>query len=121
MIVGIVGSRRRNSEQDKKLVEDKLLNLMIFNSDITLCSGGCPKGADRFAEELAVKHNLKIIIYPADWEKHGKAAGFIRNTDIAKTSDVLIACVHSDRKGGTEDTVKKFMKMKNHLQNLYLV
>jgi len=112
MIIGIVGSRRRDTEQDKQIVEQKLLEFMDKYPDITICSGHCPKGADRFAEELAVKYGLKTIIYPADWNRYGNIAGFKRNTDIAKTSDKLIACVAHDRTGGTEDTVKKFMKMK---------
>lgn len=112
MIIGIVGSRRRDTEKDKQIVEQKLLELMDNYLDVTICSGHCQRGADRFAEELAAKYGLKTIIFPADWKTHGKAAGFMRNTDIAKTSDVLIACVAEDRTGGTEDTVKKFIKMK---------
>lgn len=112
MIIGIVGSRRRDTEKDKLLVEQNLLEYIKQYGDVTICSGHCPKGADRFAEELAEKYKLKTIIYPADWKKYGRGAGFIRNTDIAKTSDKLIACVTPDRTGGTEDTVEKFIKMK---------
>jgi len=112
MIIGIVGSRRRDTEEDKKLIENKLLEYIEKYPDVTICSGHCPKGGDRFAEELAEKYKLKTIIYPADWKKYGRGAGFMRNTDIVKTSDKLIACVASDRTGGTEDTVKKFIKMK---------
>lgn len=112
MIIGIVGSRRRDTEKDKQIVEKALLEYIEQFGDVTICSGHCPKGADRFAEELAEKYKLKTIIYPADWNKYGNIAGFKRNTDIAKTSDKLIACVAPDRTGGTEDTVKKFIKMK---------
>lgn len=110
MIVGIVGSRRRNTYLDKALIEKELLKLLDENKDITICSGGCKQGGDRFAEELALKYKLQKKIFPADWSKHGKAAGIIRNTDIALTSEILIACVSSDRTGGTEDTIKKFKK-----------
>lgn len=122
MIIGIVGSRRRNTEKDKLLIERKLLELMKNESkkNIVICSGGCPKGGDRFAEELAEKYGLRKIIYPADWKKFGRGAGFVRNTDIAKTSDILIASVAEDRTGGTEDTVKKFIKFHGNL-NLNLV
>ncbi len=34
-----------------------------------------------------------------------------RNTLIAQDSDILIACVSPDRKGGTEDTINKYLKM----------
>ena len=52
---------------------------------------------------------MPIFIFHADWEKFGRGAGFVRNGDIANNSDVLIACVAKDRKGGTEDTIGKFL------------
>jgi len=123
MNIGIIGSRRRNTQNDCDLIEKQLINILNSGTFDTfqIVSGGCPKGGDRFAEVLAKKHNLDIIIYPADWKKHGKGAGFIRNTDIARESDVLIACVSVDRTGGTEDTIRKFLKMKNYSDKLYLV
>ena len=38
-------------------------------------------------------------------------ANFDRNTLIAKDSDVLIACVNLQKDGGTEDTIKKYLKL----------
>jgi len=112
--IGVVGSRRRNTEADYILVRDMLANIIHrFEPEdiIVLVSGGCSRGADSFVNELTEKFNLsKPIIFPADWDKYKKAAGFIRNTDIAKESDILIAVVAADRTGGTEDTVKKFKK-----------
>jgi hypothetical protein len=119
MKIGIVGSRRRDTDFDLKQVEEIFLSLygkedkdMNFRGcPDTIISGGCPKGGDRFAEIIAKKYNIPIIIYYADWKKYGKVAGFIRNTDIARESDILIACVALDRKGGTEDTIKKYLKL----------
>lgn len=106
--IGIVGSRRRNGESDYSIVDHEFLK--IYEPGDIIVSGGCPSGADHFAELIAKKYGITIKIFYSDWEKYGKIAGFIRNTDIAKTSDVLIACVSSDRKGGTEDTINKFKK-----------
>ena len=80
------------------------------NEEVILVSGGCPKGGDRFAEDLAKQLGYEMVIHPADWKRYGRGAGFVRNTDIATGSDYLIACVAPDRKGGTEDTVRKFCK-----------
>jgi len=103
--IGIIGSRRRNNTQDYSLVEQTLES--IYESGDILVSGGCSKGGDHFAEILAARFNIPIKIYKANW-KQGKHAGFLRNTDIARDADVLIACVANDRKGGTEDTIRKF-------------
>jgi len=108
-VIGIVGSRKRNELKDFDKVEACFLS--VYQNGDSIVSGGCPKGGDRFAELLAEKYKAPIVIYEADW-KLGKHAGFLRNTDIAKDADVLIACVAPDRKGGTEDTIKKFKKNK---------
>jgi len=106
--IGIVGSRRRNTASDFKIVGYAFGK--VYNPGDTIVSGGCPRGADNFAEEIAWTFNIPIKIHKADWQKYGKGAGFIRNTYIAEDADILIACVAQDRKGGTEDTIRKFKK-----------
>ena len=108
-IIGIIGSRRRNSNKDFQLTKHQFLK--IYNPGDTICSGLCPKGGDFFAVELSKEFKTKTLWFPADWEKYGKGAGFIRNTDIAKKSDILIAVVSGDRTGGTEDTIKKYLNL----------
>jgi len=110
MNIGIVGSRRRNSIEDFKLVEKKFFE--VYKLGDWIVSGGCPTGADAMAEKIAKDNGIPILIFYPNWSKYKKAAGIIRNTDIAKNSDVLIACVAADRKGGTEDTIKKFLDIR---------
>lgn len=106
MNIGIIGSRRRNTQDD--LIAVELAFLSIYQQGDHIVSGGCDTGGDRFAEYLAKKHQVTILIHYAQWKRHGKSAGFVRNGDIAADSDLLIACVATDRTGGTEDTIKKF-------------
>lgn len=40
---------------------------------------GCAPGADHLAELWARSSHVNIWHFPADWEKHGRAAGPIRN------------------------------------------
>lgn len=111
-IIGIVGSRRRNSHEDKEKLIAALDNYVKdIGVSYKIVSGGCPIGADRFAEEIAKARGLTITIHYPDWTSLGKVAGFARNTKIAEDCDVLIAVVASDRKGGTEDTVTKALKL----------
>ena len=107
-IIGIIGSRRRDSEEDFLKVEMAFID--IYRSGDIICSGLCPKGGDRFAVILAKKYETETLWYPADWRRYGKVAGMIRNTYIARDSDILIACISDDRTGGTEDTIKKYLK-----------
>lgn len=106
--IGIIGSRRRIGKEVIAAVEKAFLN--SYSDGDRIVSGGCPVGADHFAEQLAKKHQVPITIHYARWDKHGKSAGFVRNKDIAKDANVLIAAVSSDRTGGTEDTIKHFLK-----------
>lgn len=114
MIIGIIDCRARDTEHDLMLVEHAYMPLALECDGFV--SGGCPKGGDRFAEVLAKRWNVPIKIYPAEWNKYGKSAGYKRNIFIAQDADVLIACVAPDRKGGTEDTIRKYKELgKNRL------
>ena len=105
--IGIVGTRRRDTANDRLAVTQQFFEIYEYGDWIV--SGGCPEGGDRFAEVIAKDNGIPIIIFYPNWKKYGKVAGFIRNTDIADHSDRLIACTAPDRKGGTEDTIHKYL------------
>ncbi len=107
--IGIIGSRTRDSSFAFDLVKNKFLE--IYKEGDRIVSGGCPKGGDRFAEVIAKQYGIPILIFYPNWNKYKKGAGFVRNSDIANESDYLIACITSNRTGGTEDTIKKFEKL----------
>ena len=52
---------------------------------------GMARGADLTAYKLFKEVGLPVEVYPADWDQHGKRAGFIRNTQMAGVADMLIA------------------------------
>lgn len=108
MNIGIVGSRRRTTKDDFNKVKDAFDKIYQAQRKDWIISGGCPEGGDNFAKLIARYTGCPILIFHANWKRYGRQAGFLRNWDIAKNSDILIACVAPDRKGGTEDTIKKF-------------
>lgn len=119
--IGIIGSRRRNTKEDLELLRKIFLDT-YKNGDI-IVSGGCPLGADHMAEIFAKEYNIPIKIHYPDkskldpekckksWKWAYAEINYARNTFIAQDCDVLIALVHSDRKGGTEDTIRKAEKI----------
>jgi len=73
-----------------------------------IVSGGA-KGADSLAESYAKNRYIPYTVYPANWRKHGKGAGFIRNSQIANDCDALLA-FPTKNSVGTYDTVDKAKK-----------
>lgn len=58
--------------------------------EIKLIAGG-QKGVDKWVEEFAKRANIDFKEYPADWNSLGKAAGPIRNSEMAEVANYLIA------------------------------
>lgn len=54
-----------------------------FAPDIVLVSGHA-YGADAFCEEVWAELGGRVELYPADWRKHGRRAGLIRNERMAE-------------------------------------
>jgi len=71
---------------------------------ITEVVSGCAKGADTLGEMWATKNGIPIKKFPADWKKHGKAAGFIRNKEMIDYGDSLLA-IWDGKSRGTQHTV----------------
>ena len=40
---------------------------------------GGARGADAGGRSFGEQNSIPVLTYPADWKKHGKAAGYIRN------------------------------------------
>lgn len=54
---------------------------------------GCAPGADSAASDWATSRGQAVHHYPADWDRHGKAAGPIRNRQMLEEGkpDTVIA------------------------------
>ena len=90
--IAVIGSRTFTNKQ--------LLFAMLdgFPGLFTLVSGGA-RGADSFAEVYAKIHDIPIKVFKPDWDRHGKAAGFIRNKLIIDEADHVVACWDGISKG----------------------
>lgn len=89
MKVVIAGSRAFYDYTKLKKVCDHLLQ-NFKKEDLEIVSGGA-RGADKLGETYAKERGISLSVFPADWDKYGKRAGFIRNEQMAKYGDILIA------------------------------
>lgn len=77
---------------------DKFLCQKRQTHDIVVISGTA-RGADILGERYAHERGYAVEKYPADWNRDGKAAGPIRNAQMAKVADALIAFWDGQSKG----------------------
>jgi hypothetical protein len=73
-------------------------NTLRLQNEIEIVSGTA-NGADKLGERYANEKGYTIKQFPANWDKHGKGAGFIRNEEMAKYADALIAFWDGKSKG----------------------
>lgn len=66
---------------------------------ITAIISGKAAGADTLGERYADENNIPVIPCPADWDRFGLGAGYIRNNEMAKIGDALIAFWDGQSKG----------------------
>lgn len=60
---------------------------------------GCARGADHIGELWAIGNGIPVERYPAEWDRFGKSAGYIRNKEMAAAADVLICFWNGSSKG----------------------
>lgn len=84
---------------DYYLLEEELKKFVSsISSEPTIVSGGA-RGADRLGEWWAFENECSLTIIKADWDKHKKAAGAIRNKKMADYSDALVAFWDGESRG----------------------
>ena len=100
MIKVIIAGTRDFNDYDflKKNVDYFLQGINPNSEEIEIVSGNA-RGADKLGERYAKEHNLPVKLFPANWDKYGKRAGYLRNQEMANYADVLIAFWDEKSKG----------------------
>ena len=93
--------------QDREAIADRLYDLSADSDNLNcvVVHGGAA-GADRIAAQEALKLGLLVEAHPARWEKHGKAAGPIRNREMGSLGAVLCIAFWDGRSQGTRDMIE---------------
>lgn len=79
------------------------------NMEITEVVSGGADGADALGERWARENNIKCTVFPAMWNIHGRAAGPIRNREMAEYAEGLIALWDAESRG-TKDMISQARK-----------
>lgn len=79
---------------------------------------GEARGADTLGRTYAYDNDIKIASFPANWEQYGKAAGFVRNDQMAAYADKAI--IFWDGKSiGSKDMIDKMEKLGKEVRVIY--
>jgi len=96
----------------RDITDYDIVEQAVENSGITpsLIISGTARGVDQLGEAYAIRHNIELHRFPAHWESYGKAAGFLRNKEMALQADCLIAVWDGESKGTQHmiDTAKYY-------------
>ena len=109
MKLAIVGSRSFNDYDLLETWADSIFYMQDTDEKFVV-SGGA-SGADSLAEQYTNTHITTLIKFPAEWNKYGKSAGFIRNQQIVDNCDMVLAFWDGESRG-TADTIAKAKKAK---------
>lgn len=94
MKVIIAGSR--NMPRDLDLIDEAVKD-SGFAVEAVVC--GCARGADTWGAEWAKLRDIPILRFPAEWDKYGRAAGPIRNSQMRDAADALIVFIYPGSRG----------------------
>ena len=106
MKVLVCGSRSWTSPYPVRL---RLYDLAQANRDLIVIHGAA-RGPDRAADDAAKDFHLRSEAFPADWEKHGKRAGFVRNLQMLDEEPDLVLAFWDGKSRGTEHTISEARK-----------
>lgn len=109
MIAAIVGSRDFNDYSQLHWVLDRIRLMFAIDGFV---SGGA-KGADSLAETYARSCKIPIEVIKPDWEQFGRSAGMIRNREIIKAADIVVA-FWDGRSRGTKNSIDRAFSAKKY-------
>jgi predicted Rossmann fold nucleotide-binding protein DprA/Smf involved in DNA uptake len=98
MNVAVVGSRTFTDYARLKKELDQQQNI------VKIISGGA-RGADRLAARYARENQIPLQEFLPDWKTHGRKAGILRNRDIIKNADAVVA-FWDGKSRGTQNSIE---------------
>ena len=110
MRILITGSRNYNNFNEIYWILETIINKFNINpNQSTIIHGGC-RGTDITTGHASVALGFKLELYPANWDKYGKATGPIRNREMVNANIDLVLAFPIGKSYGTRNTINKAEK-----------
>jgi hypothetical protein len=86
--------------------EDFIANVLLYDIEVQFSQAtlvhGAARGADTIAGRIWKSWGSEVEPHPADWRRHGRAAGLLRNAAmVALGADLCLAFIRDDSPGAT--------------------
>jgi hypothetical protein len=110
MAVRVIISGDRNWHCDA-LARRVIARLVARHGEVDIVQGAAD-GVDRAFVEAAFDAGCGVSSFPADWQKHGKKGGPIRNAEMVAAGADFVIAVHRSLawSRGTRDLVKRSLE-----------
>ena len=86
--------------------EDNIWDSTIEFDSIVLVHGDCPTGADATADAVAEDIGLSVERHPADWNRYGKRAGYLRNQEMVDAGADIVLVFNKNSSRGASMTAR---------------
>lgn len=84
---------------DYAILERKMDHLLSRIAEPIVIICGKARGTDTLGEQYARNRGYQVREFPANWDLYGKKAGYIRNEEMAKNADALVAFWDGESRG----------------------
>lgn len=84
-----------------RLSEDQICTYLNSHNiqEVTEVVCGMAFGVDDSGKQWADNYSIPVAPFPANWDKHGKSAGHIRNKEMAEHAEALLLIWDGESRG----------------------
>lgn len=113
-MICIVAGSRYPREDYARFQHDEITAVFYFIEHMReikeIVSGNCEFSPDKWGEKWSKQYlGKEATLFPADWDKHGRSAGPIRNAQMAEYADMLL-CFFDGKSRGTKNMIDQALK-----------
>jgi hypothetical protein len=112
----IAGSR--NIDLCNLEIRDLVNAITNYRQPSEVVSGGA-RGIDEYGEDYGHNNGIPVKVFEANWEEKGRAAGPIRNKEMAEYSDALLLIWDGQSKGSAS-MKKEMLKLNKPVYEIIL-
>lgn len=117
----VTGSRETSEAEDDYVAQvlyAACVRPLSAGLRVVVVQGRCPRGGVDLAAERFAEHAEGVIDepHPADWNRHGRSAGMIRNTEMVGLGARICLAFPAPDSRGTIDCMTKAWKAGIHVR-----